>query len=190
MSLSTDDGVTWTAVDGLPAQAGVEADRVNPSVFYAFSGGLFYASSDGGASFAPTGAAGLPAEGDVRFKALPGVAGDIWLAGGKTGLAYGLWHSVDGGASFRRVPSVQEADNIGFGKAAPHCRYPALFSSAKVRGVRGIYRSDDAGVHWVRVNDDRHQYAWTGAAITGDPRVYGRVYVSTNGRGIILGEPG
>ena len=26
-------------------------------------------------------------------------------------------------------------------------------------------------------------------AITGDPRVYGRVYVSTNGRGVIVGEP-
>jgi hypothetical protein len=39
------------------------------------------------------------------------------------------------------------------------------------------------------VNDDQHQYAWTGAAITGDPRVPGRVYVTTNGRGIVYGEP-
>ena len=45
------------------------------------------------------------------------------------------------------------------------------------------------GRRWVRVNDDEHQYAWTGSAITGDPRVYGRVYVSTNGRGVVYGEP-
>ncbi|HEU4389441.1 MAG TPA: hypothetical protein VFV34_16675, partial [Blastocatellia bacterium] len=61
---------------------------------------------------------------------------------------------------------------------------------AQVSGVRGIYRSDDGGVTWVRINDDQHQYASTGNAITGDQRVYGRVFFSTNGRGIIWGEPG
>ncbi len=34
-----------------------------------------------------------------------------------------------------------------------------------------------------------HQYAFTGGAITGDPRVFGRVYIATNGHGIIYGEP-
>jgi hypothetical protein len=187
--VSADDGATWTAVAGLPAESVVESDQVDSAVLYAFSAGVFYSSADGGATFTPTGAAGLPPEGDVRFKAVPGRAGDVWLAGGKTDGTYGLWHSVDGGASFLRVGGIEEADTIGFGKAAPKASYPALFTSAKVRGKRGIYRSDDAGRHWVRVNDDKHQYAWTGAAITGDPRAYGRVYVATNGRGIILGEP-
>ena len=31
----------------------------------------------------------------------------------------------------------------------------------------------------MRINDDQHQYGNIGAAITGDPRVYGRVYVGT-----------
>ena len=88
-----------------------------------------------------------------------------------------------------QLSSVEEADNIGFGKAAPGQTYPALYSSAQVDGVRGIYRSDDAGATWVRINDDAHQYGYTGGAITGDPRVYGRVYLGTNGRGIIYGEP-
>ena len=132
---------------------------------------------------------GLPAEGNVRFKAVPGRQGDVWFAGGKEGLTYGLWHSTNGGASFVRLSNVEEADTIGFGKAARGRSYPTLFSSAQIRGVRGIFRSDDAGRHWVRINDDAHQYAWTGGAITGDPRVYGRVYVSTNGRGIIVGDP-
>jgi xyloglucan-specific exo-beta-1,4-glucanase len=77
---------------------------------------------------------------------------------------------------------------VGFGRAAPRRSYPAVYASAKVRGVRGIFRSDDEGRRWERVNDDDHQYAWTGSTITGDPRVYGRVYVATNGRGIIVGD--
>ncbi|NUS14041.1 MAG: hypothetical protein HOY69_21985 [Streptomyces sp.] len=56
------------------------------------------------------------------------------------------------------------------------------------RGVRGVYRSDDAGRHWTRINDDRHQYGWTGAAITGDPRIHGRVYLGTDGRGVLYGD--
>jgi hypothetical protein len=187
--VTSDGGATWTASTGVPAGATMESDRVDPARFYAYAAGVFYASADGGATFAATPATGLPAEGNVRFKAAPVAAGDIWFAGGKTGTVYGLWRSTDGGASFTRLAGVDEADAIGFGKPARGRRYPALYTTAKIRGVRGIFRSDDAGRRWVRINDDRHQYAWTGAAITGDPRVYGRVYVATNGRGIILGDP-
>ncbi|GAA1802693.1 cellulose binding domain-containing protein [Luedemannella flava] len=182
---SADGGATWTAVSGLTGGV-VQADRVS-ATFYAYSGGVFHTSTDGGASFAATAAAGLPAS-NVRFAAVPGVAGDIWLAGGSATGEYGLWHSTDGGATFAKVASVEEADNIGFGRPAPGRSYPTLFSSAKVDGVRGIFRSDDKGRRWTRVNDDDHQWAWTGAAITGDPRVYGRVYVATNGRGVIVGD--
>ncbi|GFJ88610.1 sialidase family protein [Phytohabitans rumicis] len=178
VSWSADGGATWTAAAGVPQGATVESDRVDPARFYAVAGGVFYASADGGATFAATPATGLPAEGNVRFKALPGKAGDVWLAGGNaTSGVYGLWHSTDGGASFTRLSNVDEADAVGFGKGGN------IFITAKVRGVRGIFRSADAGRRWQRINDDRHQYAWTGAAITGDPRVYGRVYLATNGRG-------
>ncbi|WP_329279053.1 cellulose binding domain-containing protein [Streptomyces sp. NBC_00691] len=183
----TGTGGAWTASTGIPAGAAVESDRVDPLTFYGFASGTFYASTDGGASFTAR-ATGLPAEGDVRFKAVPGRKGDIWLSGGAPDAAYGLWHSTDGGATFTRIPGVEQADTVGFGKAAPGATYPTLFSSAKIGGVRGIFRSTDAGTSWVRVNDDAHQWGWTGGAITGDPRVYGRVYVSTNGRGIIYGD--
>ncbi|MEH1128550.1 xyloglucanase [Micromonospora sp. CPCC 206061] len=186
---SADAGATWTASAGVPADARVESDRADAAVFYAYAAGVFYRSADGGATFAATAATGLPAEGTVRFKAVPGAAGDVWLAGGEEGGVYGLWRSTDGGASFTRLSSVEEADAVGFGKAARGRSYPSVFITAQVRGVRGIFRSDDAGKRWVRVNDDRHQYAWTGAAITGDPRVFGRVYLATNGRGIVYGDP-
>jgi hypothetical protein len=55
-------------------------------------------------------------------------------------------------------------------------------------GKAAIYRSTDGGSRWIRINDDDHQWAWSGSAITGDPWIYGRVYLTTNGRGIIYGD--
>ncbi|RSN61905.1 xyloglucanase [Streptomyces sp. WAC 04229] len=185
---TTGFGTSWQASSGIPAGAVVESDRVDPKTFYGFKSGKFYVSKDGGATFTASAATGLPAGDSVRFKAVPGRAGDVWLAGGAPDGPYGLWHSTDGGATFTKLPNVEAADTIGFGKAAPDASYQTLFTSAEIGGVRGIFRSTDAGASWTRVNDDAHQWGWTGAAITGDPRVYGRVYVATNGRGIVYGD--
>ncbi|GAA1120861.1 RICIN domain-containing protein [Kribbella jejuensis] len=182
---SRDRGATWTAVTGLPVTAVVAGDRVDPARFYAFDAGTgqAYVSSNGGAAFSAT-AGGLPV-GAGKLETVLARSGHCWLAAG-TG---GLFRSVDGGLTYVRVTSIEEAYTIGFGKAAPRRREMAAYTSGKVAGVRGIFRSDDSGATWVRVNDDRHQYASTGDAITGDPRVYGRVYLSTNGFGIPYGEP-
>ena len=161
----------------------MRADRVNPSKFYGFSNGTFYVSTDGGATFVASPAT-LPSASSAYFKAVPGREGDIWLAAGTSG----LWHSVDSGQSFTKIPIVDSADNIGFGLHAPQQKYPALYASAHIQGVAGIYRSDDGGKTWIRINDSKHQYGSTSASITGDPRVYGRVYFTTNGRGIIYGD--
>ncbi|MEV6168462.1 cellulose binding domain-containing protein [Streptomyces sp. NPDC051954] len=181
-------GSSWSASSGIPAGAIVESDRVDPQTFYGFKSGKFYVSTDGGATFSASAATGLPSGDSVRFKALPGTKGDVWLAGGASDGAYGLWHSTDSGASFTKLSGVEQADTIGFGKAAPGATYQTLYTSAKIGGVRGIFRSTDRGATWTRINDDAHQWGWTGAAITGDPRVYGRVYVSTNGRGVVYGD--
>jgi photosystem II stability/assembly factor-like uncharacterized protein len=108
--------------------------------------------------------------------------GDLWLA-----TSSGLFHSTDSGASFTNVGTVQQAFNLGFGKPAPWSKFPALYLSGQVNNVLGIFRSTDAGATWVRINDDHHQW---GAVfpLTGDPRIFGRVYIGTNGRGIIYGD--
>src|SRR5678816_4201889 len=113
---TTGGGKTWTAAAGIPAGARVVSDRVNPTKFYGFKSGVFYVSTDGGKTFAAR-ATGLPLGGPVRFKAVPGREGDIWLAGGaEWDNTYGLWHSTDSGTSFTKLANVEEADNIGFGK--------------------------------------------------------------------------
>ncbi|MGB8451132.1 MAG: X2-like carbohydrate binding domain-containing protein [Anaerocolumna sp.] len=192
---SVTSGNSWTACAGLPTDAALASDRVNPDKFYGFSGGTFYVSTDGGATFAAA-ATGLPDPSSspspettpVNFKAMPGIEGDIWLAGGSEGNDYGLYHSTDSGATFTRLSNVEETDVVGFGMAAPAESYMALYISAQINGVRGIFRSDDAGSTWVRINDDEHQYGRTNMCITGDPRIYGRVYLGTNGRGIVYGD--
>lgn len=188
VSYSTDNGNTWTASTSIPQNAVVASDRVNPKKFYGYAQGQFWVSTDGGKTFTASTTTGLPKAGDpVVVKAVPGHEGDIWLAGGSTGNAYGLWHSTDSGKTFTKLSSVTSADSIGFGMAAPGQSYNALYLIGIVGGIHGIFRSDDAGSTWVQINDSQHQYGNT-CCITGDPRLYGRVYFGTNGRGIIYGD--
>jgi photosystem II stability/assembly factor-like uncharacterized protein len=182
---STDGGATWTRCEGVPQNARPVSDRVNPQRFYALDGdgGRLLLSDDGGAHFSE-GATGLPKSNwGIRLRAVPDHAGELWLtASGK------LLHSTDSGKTFQPVPTVDNADSLGLGKAAPGKEYPALYLIGTVDGVAGIFRSDDTGASWVRINDDEHQFGPIGPII-GDSRVYGRVYVGSNGRGILYGEP-
>ena len=180
LALTRDRGATWLASKGAPPRLEVVADRVDPRKFYGISGGTLYSSTDGGVSFTAS-ASALPNGG--RLRAVPGHVGDLWLVAGDA-----LYHSTDGGAAFTKLTSVASVHAQGFGKAAPGHAYPALYIAGKVGAVTGFFRSDDAGASWVRINDDAHGYG-TASIVIGDPRVYGRVYVGTNGRGIIYGEP-
>ncbi|GAA1184782.1 hypothetical protein GCM10009654_47970 [Streptomyces hebeiensis] len=184
---STDNGASWAEVTTFPRGAVPVADPVDRTRFYAYDtdAGAVYRSTDSGATFT-RGASGLPS-GDVQFRiaAAPGRSGDLWLSAKWNG----LYRSTDGGASFTKVTSCWGSYALGFGRAAPGAAYPAVFQTGATENFVGVYRSDDTGASWIRVNDDTHQWGWTGEAITGDPRVHGRVYLGTNGRGIQYGDP-
>jgi len=186
---STSTGSSWTASTGAPAGGIIASDRVNPLKFYYYAAGQFYVSVNGGVTFTATAATGLPVSGDpVSMKALPGVTGDVWVAGGSVANGmYGLWHSTNSGASFTKLTNVTQADVIGFGKAAPGGTYLTLFTNAEINGVRGIFASTNEGSTWTQINDAAHEYGAASQAMTGDPQVFGTVYVGTNGRGIIMG---
>jgi hypothetical protein len=175
-----DGGTTWTVSTGLPANDAVIADRVNPMLFYSFdaASGSVYASLDGGASFSAV-STGLP-KGQLRTTSY--AAGDLWLATGS-----GLYHSANLGVLFTKVNKVVSADAVGFGMPASGRTYPTIFISGNVNSVVGIFRSIDGGKSWLRINDNHHQWGFIGTVI-GDPRIFGRVYLGTNGRGIIYGD--
>ncbi len=181
---STNTGSSFNQSSGIPVGAIVASDRVNSDKFYGFYNGTFYVSTDKGSTFTAKVTTGLPDS--AVIKAMPGVEGDVWLAG-DTGES-GLFHTTNSGDSFVNITGVEEASTIGFGKAAPEQTYMALYTSALIEGTRGIFRSDDGGTTWIRINDDDHQYGITDAGITGDPRIYGRVYLATNGRGILYAD--
>ena len=86
------------------------------------------------------------------------------------------------------MDGVEQIHAFGFGKAAPGHAGPALYHVGVIDGVRGIFRSNDSGKSWARINDDNHQWGRV-LQITGDPRIYGRVYVGAHGRGTIYGDP-
>jgi photosystem II stability/assembly factor-like uncharacterized protein len=188
--VTTNRGMTWTNCEGLSSGASVVADPVSASRFYAFDAqaGKLMTSTNSAATFEAT-AASLPvSEGAGRggvLAATPGMKGDLWVGSRNIG----LYHSTDGGASFTKLNNVGGADALGFGKAAPGKTFPALYLLGSIKQLHAYYRSDDAGQTWVRINDDQHRFgAPDRPLIIGDPRIYGRVYLTTGGRGIIYGD--
>ncbi len=188
-STSTSQGVVcylnggWKAVDTLPAGANICSDRVNPKVFYAYAENTFYMSEDGGQTF-KTVKTDLESE-SSKIKAVPGKEGHVWIPGSTTGLSY----TTDGGKTITKVDGITRCDVVGFGKAKAGSDYLAIYICGETDDLYAVYRSDDMAKNWVRVNDDQHQYGSINYSITGDLRVYGRVFVATNGRGIVYGEP-
>jgi photosystem II stability/assembly factor-like uncharacterized protein len=189
ISFSRDLGTSWTAstLPSAPKMLQVVADPVQPGRFYLYEPeeGAVLVSSDGGASFSAY-LGGLPKAGPwqhAHIYATPGKAGDLWV-----GSELGLFHSIAFNQPFAPLTAVEKAIALGFGKAAQEGGYPALYLAGRSAGATEIYRSDDAGTNWVRINDDAHRFGWI-AAISGDPRIYGRAYLGTEGRGVLYGDP-
>ena len=150
---------------------------VDGLVFSQAQPGLAYARTDNGASWQNV--TGLPA--GVMAVADPVNPAIFYAFDPSTGT---LYSSHDGGKTFGKVASAGVVATIGFGKAAPGASYPAIYLASDA----GVFRSTDEGSSWVRINDEQHSYGWIGQTVTGDPRVFGRVYLGTNGRGILVGQ--
>jgi xyloglucan-specific exo-beta-1,4-glucanase len=184
---SSNNGSSWTTVSGVNvSDARPVADKVNPNKFYIYnpSTGGMLVSTNGGTSFSQSGS--TAAEGSKVIRTVPGREGDIWVPLNNGGLS----RSVNSGQSFSLISGVSSCGAVGFGKAATGASFPAVYIWGTVNNVPGVYRSDNEGASWVRVNDDAHEYGGpaNGQFVQGDMNVYGRVYMSTAGRGVVYGE--
>jgi hypothetical protein len=199
---STNRGSTWTPSTGAPSGLittdanwvgclPLASDRVDGNKFYIYNAGKFYRSTNGGATFADTGATGLPNVGCDYFEALkvtaaPGINGEVWISFGWAG----LYRSTNSGSTFTKVAAVSNARVFGFGKgqglpisAAP----PALYLHGIVNGVDGIFRSDNLSNSWTKINTTE-AIGCRLKDMTGDRQVFGRVYIATDGCGIYYGQ--
>lgn len=191
---SHDGGATWTSGYNAPRETRAVADKVDPKRFYMldFASAKLFVSQDGGRKFRA--AATLP--GDLwkartynvetpwPLIASPFAAGDLWLNIGGT-----LHRSRDGGRNFAVQSNGLKIKRFALGKPAEGSAEPTIFVFGTQAGVTGIFRSTDAGKSWLRVNDDANQWGNRIRVIEGDPRIFGRVYVGTDGRGLLYGEP-
>lgn len=186
---TSDRGREWREAP-LPPNVRVVADRVENETFYTYNSlqGTLHVSTDGGRSFAKTQSSlALPPRRYGHFDygnltVVPGCAGEFWLATGTQ-----LYRFTKQGRQKYEFPDFSDAVAVGFGKAAPGAEHPAVFVVGKYNGRYGIYRTDDAGGSWLRITDDAHQFG-SASHVTGDPRIFGRVYFCTGGRGIVYGE--
>jgi len=180
-SYTTNNGSSWTTCTGVPSGARMAADRVNPNYFYATSGGNVYTSSNGGQTFTQT-ASGV----GNNYTSLPrpvfGVEGEFWVASGSA-----LYKVTNHGTTITAITNVTACNAVGFGMAATGQTHPAVFIIGTVGGTYGFYRSDNNATSWNQTNDSQHQYSGADYC-TGDEYKYGRMYVGTNGRGILYGD--
>jgi xyloglucan-specific exo-beta-1,4-glucanase len=176
----------------------VFADRVNSNIFYGFGDhSKLYVSKDGGRSFyqlpTPSGMpilnlAGIDGGNLAEIRVESNKEGVIWIAFGEGGLWKLEYHMEQN--EFKAFKITKDKDVIdcqGMGKGLnDQCK--ALYVSGTMKGVYGIWQSLDEGKTWNQINNQKQMYGQI-RGITGDPRVFGRVYVATGTRGVLYGEP-
>ncbi|MCB1134021.1 MAG: hypothetical protein KDN05_23080, partial [Verrucomicrobiae bacterium] len=159
------------------------ADKVDGNRFYLWDGTAkrLFTSTDGGTTFSVI-ASGVNSA-FAGFETVRGHNGHIWARASDSG----LYRSTNFGASFSKISSVASAYRVSFGKAKPGNTHPAVYIWGKIGTTVGFFRSDDTGATWTRINDNQHQFGYQND-LAADPRIYGRVYLATSGRGVIVGD--
>jgi photosystem II stability/assembly factor-like uncharacterized protein len=182
---STDAGKTWKNIGLRDAQqvGGISVDNNNENrIFIAALGHPYgpnkergvYRSLDGGKTLEQvlyvdenTGAVQVlidPNHSNIVFATLWAARQGPWENGSFNGPASGLYKSIDGGSTWRKItngfPTVKD-DNLGrIGFTIAPSNSNRMYATVDSEKKGGVYRSDDGGENWYQ--------------ITADPRLWGR----------------
>jgi hypothetical protein len=210
-SYTTNQGSSWNAIN-LPGvsdwsnfhfayylnQRSVTADRVLANTFYLYYGNYgVFKTTNGGAAWTEvhTGALDPGYYGyNSTIMSVPGNAGHLFYTSGNIGgttpnspRVVPFYRSTDGGATWQAVATVTAVGSFGFGAAAPGKTYPAIYIVGFVNNVYGIWQSIDNAVTWTNIGQNGTAYPLGNLelidCISGDPNIFGRVYVGTSGGG-------
>ncbi len=199
---STDAGTTWKHI-GLSDSRHISRIRVHPKnpeiVYVAAMGNLWkpndmrgvYRSTDGGQTWKR-----------ILFINDTAGAGDLILDPGNPRIVYAatwnmkrngyrmdsggpdskLWKSTDGGDTWENLsdkPGMPKGTNGIIGVAVSPVNTNRIWAIIENTLAPGVYRSDDGGKSWNRLNQDRAllQRAWYYCRIYADPQNEDKVYV-------------
>ena len=196
---STDAGKSWTNV-GLEATQQISAVVVHPkdpdTVWVAALGHTWgpnpdrgvFKSGDGGKTWRKvlfvderTGASDLaidPSNPRVLYAGFWQAVRKPWSfeSGGP---GSGLWKSTDGGESWKKLAGGLPEETVGkIGVAVSPARPDRVFAIVEAE-KGGLFRTEDAGQKWTRVNDENklRQRAWYYSHVVADPKSADTVYV-------------
>ena len=190
-------GTSWNVSSGAPSNAlsttymyqyddPLISDRTAANTFFLLDrqGGNLYKSTNGGANWFIQ-STDLPAS--TNYSNLTaGWGGNNNLMAVSMGTD-GLWLSNTGGSSFYKDNYFSNARMVAIGLEKPGTSTPAVYVFGIHDGQWGVYRSDDFGSNWVRINDNNNYVGNSPTYMGADRQEYGRVYVGNNGSGLFYG---
>jgi hypothetical protein len=177
-----DFGENWHQVEGISGRdIYIIGDPNDADYFFASDGTTVFISDDKGRSFSSVSGAMPRAR---RIAVIPEEKGAFYVPS-----MAGLQKISEYGNKVELIPNILFCDAVGVGRGkyddSPHVIY--IWGSLIGNDTRGLFMSEDNGINWVRVNDDLHHFGGPGNGhfVAGDMNVYGRVYMSSVGLGIV-----
>jgi hypothetical protein len=170
----------------------VTADRVLANTFYLYYPGTgVFETTNGGVSWTEVHTGALsPGDGyNSEIMSVPGEAGNLFWTAGMQGNGTNppssaqFMMSTNQGKTWTAVANVLDVTCFGFGAAAPGSSYPSIYIVGYVNKVFGVWQSTNQGQSWVQIGTQPAGELVQIDTISGDPDVYGRVYVGFEGGG-------